>query len=546
MLLRNQGIPVYSMIMGDSVPLPDLSVEIDSIPTLVEVNEPFEVVGRVFSSFSETISTEITLKNEGDIIEQKKIELERGETLPISFRTEFTEAGYYNLSVEVAPVEGELTLDNNQKEFNIQARENKIKVLLVDTTPRWEYRFIRNAMMRDPLTEVSCLLLHPGLNAGGGPTYIKRFPEREELSAYDVVLLGDIGLEDGQLDEVIVQNLIDHTRNEAGGLILMPGRLGNQKSLWTHPDFSALYPVKVEDPSDEYQRIPSRLTLTDQGKDSLLLSLNPTYEVNERIWKNLPGFTWYQPASGVKVGAQTLAYHPEERTAEGAVPIMVTSNAGLGKVLYMGIDSSWKWRKGVEDLYHYRFWRQMSRWMSYQRTLTDGSRAKLFLGVNTPNVGDPIPFRLRASKSDAQPAELSQVRVVVKSSSERETLVSISQSKEWGEFLGKVSFSEAGMNSIEVIIDDEVVASREIMVKESPKEVVGELINSSLLKEVSLITGGEALPYSERKQLLSQLLKASKPSPKYSLNALYHNWPWYVGLMGLLTVSWLFKRAHNS
>ena len=37
-------------------------------------------------------------------------------------------------------------------------------------------------------------------------------------------------------------------------------------------------------------------------------------------------------------------------------------NYGLGRVLYIGIDSTWRWRKGVGDLYHHRFWGQVTRW----------------------------------------------------------------------------------------------------------------------------------------------------------------------------------------
>ena len=44
--------------------------------------------------------------------------------------------------------------------------------------------------------------------------------------------------------------------------------------------------------------------------------------------------------------------------------MIVTRSAGNGKVLYMGTDSAWRWRKGVEDTYHYRFWGQVVRWMS--------------------------------------------------------------------------------------------------------------------------------------------------------------------------------------
>ena len=56
----------------------------------------------------------------------------------------------------------------------------------------------------------------------------------------------------------------------------------------------------------------------------------------------------------------------------------VTKTYGTGKVLFMGTDSAWRWREGVEDRYHYRFWGQVARWMAYQRTMAQGQSMRLF------------------------------------------------------------------------------------------------------------------------------------------------------------------------
>ena len=95
-----------------------------------------------------------------------------------------------------------LLADNNRLIAPISIREEKLRVLLVESVPRWEYRYLRNALLRDPGVELSCLLFHPGLNkvGGGNKDYIKQFPAGlDELSKFDVVFLGDVGMEDGQL-----------------------------------------------------------------------------------------------------------------------------------------------------------------------------------------------------------------------------------------------------------------------------------------------------------------------------------------------------------
>ena len=119
----------------------------------------------------------------------------------------------------------------------IAIRQEKLKVLVVESYPRWEYRYLRNALSRDPGVDVSCLLFHPGLDkvGGGSSDYIKEFPEAiEELAQFDVVFLGDVGLDDGQLTVEqceLIKGLVEH---QASGLVFMPGWQGRQFSAVGH------------------------------------------------------------------------------------------------------------------------------------------------------------------------------------------------------------------------------------------------------------------------------------------------------------------------
>ena len=123
----------------------------------------------------------------------------------------------------------ETLADNNRLTAPISIREEKLRVLVVESYPRWEYRYLRNALSRDPGVEVSCLLFHPGLSkvGGGNKDYIKEFPAGlDELSKYDVVFLGDVGVDDGQLTAEqcrLLQGLVEH---QASGLVFMPGMAG--------------------------------------------------------------------------------------------------------------------------------------------------------------------------------------------------------------------------------------------------------------------------------------------------------------------------------
>ncbi len=105
-------------------------------------------------------------------------------------------------TVKVPVEQDEAIAENNERAFHISIRAEKLRVLVVDSVPRWEYRYLRNALARDPGVEISCLLLRPDLGPGAGSDYIHAFPNSKEgLAPYDVVFLGDVGIGDDELTD---------------------------------------------------------------------------------------------------------------------------------------------------------------------------------------------------------------------------------------------------------------------------------------------------------------------------------------------------------
>jgi hypothetical protein len=70
----------------------------------------------------------------------------------------------------------EILLDDNRLTPHRHSRREA--ALVVESIPRWEYRYLRNALSRDPGVNLSCLLYHPGLTkvGAGNKDYIKQFP----------------------------------------------------------------------------------------------------------------------------------------------------------------------------------------------------------------------------------------------------------------------------------------------------------------------------------------------------------------------------------
>ncbi len=302
----------------------------------------------------------------------------------------------------------EALADNNKLTEPIAIREEKLKVLVVESYPRWEYRYLRNALSRDPGVEVSCLLFHPGLSkpGGGNKDYIKQFPGGlDELSKYDVVFLGDVGVGDGQLTAEqcrLLKGLVEH---QASGLVFMPGIQGRELSL-LDTELGDLCPVLLDSsqPGGWGSRTPGHFELTESGRRSLLTKLADTQDDNAEVWEGLPGFQWYAAATRAKAGTEVLAVHKDASNEYGRLPLLVTRSVGAGKVLFMGTDGAWRWRKGVEDKYHYRFWGQVVRWMAYQRNMAKGESMRLYYVPDQPKMGQTIALHANVMEKSRRAA----------------------------------------------------------------------------------------------------------------------------------------------
>ena len=63
-----------------------------------------------------------------------------------------------NFKVLVDPIEGEAETANNHWSFSIDANMRKNQLLILDSRPRWETRYLNNLFERDDRWEVSLCL----------------------------------------------------------------------------------------------------------------------------------------------------------------------------------------------------------------------------------------------------------------------------------------------------------------------------------------------------------------------------------------------------
>lgn len=548
--LRLRSVPLFPIPVGSQSRLPDLDIIAASAPSYGIVGENVQIPFTIRSSLDRQVRTIVRIRDANGREHTKNCILApHTETYDsILWRIEKEGASSVELSIPVA--DGELIASNNSRKFNIAGRPEKIRVLVIESLPRWEYRFLRNALSRDPGVELSCLLFHPDLGLGSGKDYIDQFPDKlEDLAKYDVIFIGDVGVNKDQLTKQQCSLIRGLVENQASGVIFMPGPKGNQFSL-LDTDLSDLMPVVLDDSHRDGfgESLTSPLTLTTEGRSSLLTMLGSNEQENPEIWRRLPGFYWHAPVIKAKGGAEVLAVHGNRRDKFGPIPLLVTKPAGNGKVLFMGIDSAWRWRRGVEDLYHYRFWGQVARWMSYQRNMASGQRVRLFFTPEHPEPGSTVSINANAFDPNGAPLDKGHVAIDLTAPDGRSQRLDLQKNDSaWGAFSGRFKIDLPGTWKIRATASgaEDKPLETTLVAQGVELEKTGQPAHPETLDEMARVSRGKSIHPTQLADLVREITALPEPRPLETRIPLWSHWATITSLIVLLGSFWVGRKLNG-
>lgn len=547
--MRLSEVPLFAVPVGSPIRLPDLElISLDS-PTFGVVGKSVRVPFTIESSLPREHTASVTLNTSDGEQLQTEVRLSQMGRTSDAIIWKPAGAGDVQLTLTLSSHPDETQADNNRLTAPISIREEKLRVLVVESYPRWEYRYLRNALSRDPGVELSCLLFHPGLDkvGGGNKDYIKSFPEGlEELGQFDVVMLGDVGMEESQLSEEDCRLLKGIVQYQASGLVLMPGWQGRQLSL-LDSELSELYPVVLDptQPTGWGSPVPNSFELTQLGQRSLLTKLADDAEENISILDGLPGFQWYAAVERAKPGSDVLCVHRDNSNQFGRIPLLATRTFGTGKVLFMGTDGAWRWRKGVEDKYHYRFWGQVVRWMAYQRNMAEGESMRLYYSPDQPHLDRQMAMNANVMEPSGEPLQKGDVIArITAPSGEVETVRFQSTGDEWGAFAGKFTPTEPGQHQATLACKQtNATLETSFYVQGVAEERPGRPARPDVMEEIARVTRGKVLNVHEIDEVVNALGALPDPPPSIRRVQLWSHPLVGAAFVVLIGAFWVGRKA---
>jgi hypothetical protein len=355
----------------------------------------------------------VTITLAGREVARQEVKLSAGEgRATINFVPDKRIEGTADLGVAIRLKNDAGSADELHKPVTIS--ERKVRVLIVDDAPRWEFKFLQPALSRDRRVAATYFVAQGDPRALKGEPFLPAFPTRDKLFGFDLVILGDVP--PSVLGPDGVATLADFVR-EGGGLVVIAGRKAMPADYADTPLAEVLpvefVPVRFP-PAAEERTTAYRPELTTAGRRSPLTSLADTPEENERLWnEELPGFYWRYPVTKLRPGATALLTVPKKAGDEAPQPVMATQYYGKGPVLFLAGEETWRWRYNTGDRLYSRFWGQIVYQLGLPHLLGLSSRVQLTLDRSDAVVGRPGYVYARLLDGDYRPFLADKIPAVI-------------------------------------------------------------------------------------------------------------------------------------
>jgi hypothetical protein len=490
---------------------------------------------------------------------------ETGAQQTVTFTYTPQKAGQYRFTVRVPALPEERDETDNEERVLVQVLSEKARVLLIAGVPSWDYRFVQAVLKRDKSIDVSCWLqtMDPEMPQEGD-TRIESLPRTEtELFKYDLIMMFDPN--PLEFNEAWIEALKTFLGKHGGGFLYAAGpqHATNFLSGFRTRGLRTLLPVEIPDDLTSLD-VQSLLETHARGwplrpvpanLDQSIMAFDSDPRINAQRWERMPPVYWSFPATRARPAARVLLEHtdPATRRGEENRPLLVSGQFGPGRTLYLGFNSSWRWRRlGRDAEYFHKFWIQTVRFLVEGRLLKGKRRGHIEIPGEEFIVGDRVTVRAelydRSYQELIQPSVTAQLRSDDGRASNLE-LKAVEGKRGWYE--GTVPASTVGFNELRIQLEGDqpgqpVELTRRFRVRVPDVERRQTQLNKGLLVELAQLSGGKYVDVHQLDTIPAAIVRApetivvpGKPIELWSTNRLL----WL--LVVLLTVEWALRKRYK-
>jgi hypothetical protein len=320
-----------------------------------------------------------------------------------------SEAGIADWRIELDAGEDDLVAENNTRDLRIELIDRPLRVLYVEGYPRWEYRYLKNLLIREDRIDSSIMLLSADRDfAQEGNMPLARLPrDASEFADFDLFIMGDVPA--GFFTPDQLEAMRDQVALRGTGLLWIGGERSTPRS-WEGSALAELLPMR---PPLALASTSGPVTVVAAPEAERLGLLRvgsgegwPDELADPRTgWSRLE---WVQsiPSEQLKPTAEVLAYALAEVDGSAAgrtTPLILSMKFGAGQVLYVATDEIWRWRYGRGERYTEQVWLPLVRMLGREALAGGGDGARLRVLPVRTRVGQSA--RIELAVADARYAD---------------------------------------------------------------------------------------------------------------------------------------------
>ena len=574
------NIPIYAVAAGGEEGPRNVRVaEVEASP-VVFARDPMTVAvvveARGLRDAEATLILDQRL-NAGDwqpVVTQRVALGEDGILKRSTFRIVPKVVGQYEYRARIEDAGPELTQDDNTATAAVRVVRQQIRVLMIAGAPSPEVQFLRNAFQRDQHIEFAAWLQHadPGYRQAGDRPITRLPNDAEELGRFDALVLIDPDMRSlGPQWPDMIANFVG---KDGGGLIFIPGELYSQQLFEADADdtnpsgaepaeraagskWTRILPV-VREPGLFRTEAEVRLTtqnsytldLTPEGRGDPIFEFNPDPIRNRATLTSLPGMYWSFPVTRARPGATVLARHgdPRMQNQYGRHVLLASQLYGPGRTVFIGFDSTYRWRYLAED-YFDGFWARLIDRVGRNKALGGRFPFQVHLGKAGYRVGDQVSIGVRFTEAAAV-AEASGLAAELEVEGQPPDPLVFERAPDDPAVLTATFPAErAGTYTLRITPATGVdagattrVSSTTFRVEPPRREVDEPALNRPLLTDLARLTGGRTFTVPEVNQL-----DASIPMREVTRTLEHRDELWNAPILSAiiilgLTAEWIFRK----
>jgi hypothetical protein len=560
-LAKDARVPLFIYGVGITSPknltvgnifAPEISFVKDDVPVTVRVKSQGVANARVILKLVDSNGQE-------EKVDEKEITFENDSEPAVALKFTPKVKGDFTLKAVVEPTDPgvvELTKDDNETSQNLKVIDSKIKVLLIDQAPRWEFKYLAAQLIRDRRIDVKIFLVEAsaGLSKSKDSPYLDKFPEdKKELFKYDLIVLGDVDprvFSTGQLD-----GIEEFVAKFGGGLAVIAGKKNNPWGYRKTP-IEKMLPIELEAGAggigtgpggEEINDKPIKLELTAAGKRTPMLRLAADDATSERLWAKLPPVYWVAPVARAKPAAEVFLQDPSSNrsTRYGKMPVVAAQQYGMGQVMFVGTDNTWRWRKNKGDEQYVTLWGQVIQRLALPHLLGASKRTQLTLDKKEYVTNEKVNLYARLYTEAYTPITQEKVKGYITDTGpddpRAKEIILRPLPDQPGMYRAEFNAPEkAAPYKLFVELDRGTLV--DLPVSEPKMEPGENALNKEALEALAKITGGKFLREEDLINLPDQI-KAEEPKVKANLEVEFWTSPLYYALMLVIVASeWVIRK----